>query len=74
MQLPIAKILIFTGVFFILAGVLYYFLGDQLRWLGRLPGDVRIERKNVRVYFPITTMILLSLLLTFILNVIRRFF
>lgn len=40
---------------------------------GRLPGDIRIERENIRIYIPITTMILLSILLTIILNLIRRF-
>jgi len=44
-----------------------------LRWFGRLPGDVRIERESVRFYFPITSMILVSLLLTLILNLLRRF-
>lgn len=42
-------------------------------WLGRLPGDIRIEREHFRFYFPITTMILLSLLLNLILRVIQRF-
>jgi hypothetical protein len=43
-----------------------------LHWIGRLPGDIRVERENARFYFPITTMILFSLLLMIIVNLIRR--
>jgi hypothetical protein len=52
------------------SGVAFSWFG----WFGRLPGDVRIERENVRFYFPITSMILVSLLLTLVLNLLRRFF
>jgi len=71
---PIAKYLIVAGIILLLAGLIYYFLGDKLNWIGRLPGDIRIERENFRFYFPITTMILLSVLLTILINVIRRLF
>ena len=46
-------------------------LHDKLGWIGRLPGDIRIERDNYRVYIPITTMIIASVLLTLILRLIR---
>ena len=68
------KYIIIGGVFLLLLGVLVYFFHDKLNWIGRLPGDIRIEKENSRFYFPITTMIVLSLLLTIIINVIRRFF
>jgi hypothetical protein len=68
------KIIIIIGVVIVLAGVLVYFFHDKLNWIGRLPGDVRIEKENFRFYFPITTMIVLSLLLTLIAQIIRRFF
>jgi hypothetical protein len=45
---------------------------DKLPWLGRLPGDIRIERKGFSCYFPLVTSILVSLLLTVVLNVIVR--
>ena len=57
-----------------LAGVIVYFFHDKLNWIGRLPGDVRIEKENFRFYFPITTMIVLSLLVTLITQIIKRFF
>lgn len=65
--------MIFFGgaVVLFLAGVLA--LSGGLSWLGRLPGDVRIERPGFRMYVPITTMILVSLLLTIGVNLLRRF-
>lgn len=70
----LGKILIVTGIILIIAGIIIYFAGDRLGWLGRLPGDIRIEKENVRFYFPITTMILLSVILSIILHVIRKIF
>lgn len=42
-------------------------------WLGRLPGDIAVERGNFRIYFPIVTCVVLSLLLTAIMSLIRYF-
>jgi hypothetical protein len=42
------------------------------RWLGRLPGDIRIERGNFAFYFPIVTCIIISVVLTLILSLFRR--
>ena len=67
------KYLIFFGVLIVVIGVIVYLLGDKLHWIGRLPGDIRVERENFRFYFPITTMILLSLLLTLLVNLFKRF-
>ena len=44
-------------------GAFIYFFGGNLKWLGHLPGDIRIEKENFRFYFPITTLIILNLLL-----------
>jgi len=68
------KIIIIIGVIIVLAGLIVYFFHDKLNWIGRLPGDVRIEKENFKFYFPITTMIALSLLLTLIAQIIKRFF
>ncbi|MDP4202409.1 MAG: DUF2905 domain-containing protein [Bacteroidota bacterium] len=70
---PIGKILIIAGILIVIAGVVIYFAGDKLFWLGRLPGDIRIEKENVRFYFPITTMILVSIVLSAIIAIIKRF-
>jgi len=45
------KLLIFLRL--VAAGVLVYFLHDKLHWLGRLPGDIRIERDGFRLYIPL---------------------
>ncbi len=67
------KYIIVFGILIILAGIIIYFFHDKLHWIGRLPGDVRIERENSRFYFPITSMIILSLLLTILINIIKKF-
>ncbi len=68
------KWIIITGVFIIVAGVIIYFFHDKLHWIGRLPGDIRIEKENFRFYFPLVTMIVLSLLVTLMVNIIKRLF
>ena len=74
MREELGKWLIIAGLLVFMAGVIVYFLGDRLGWLGNLPGDIRIERENVRFYFPITTMILASILLSILFTVISRLF
>ena len=74
MNSEIGKWIITAGVFIVVAGVIVYFFHDRLNWIGRLPGDIRIEKENFRFYFPITTMIIFSVLLTVIIQLIRRFF
>jgi hypothetical protein len=66
------KFIILIGVIIIVAGVLVYFFHNKLSWLGKLPGDIRIEKENYKFYFPITTMLLLSFVITILVNVIRR--
>ena len=66
------------GVLLVGAGVLLVVLGlvamsGGLSWFGRLPGDVRVERENVRVYVPIVSMLLISVVLSLLLWVARRF-
>lgn len=68
------KYIIVFGGLIVLIGVVIYFFGNKLHWIGRLPGDIRIERENFRFYFPLTTMILFSVLLTLIVNFLRKLF
>jgi hypothetical protein len=68
------KYIILIGAAIIVIGVIIYFFHDKLHWIGRLPGDIRVEKENFRFYFPITTMLLFSVLLTVIVSLIRRFF
>jgi uncharacterized membrane protein YidH (DUF202 family) len=63
--------LVIAGVFVVLVGLLVW--SGALSWFGRLPGDIRVERPNVRVYIPITSMVLLSVVLSIIVAIVRRF-
>jgi phosphotransferase system glucose/maltose/N-acetylglucosamine-specific IIC component len=67
------KYVIVFGLVIIIAGVLIYFFHDKFHWIGHLPGDIRIEKEHSRFYFPITTMIVFSLLLTLLVNIIKKF-
>jgi hypothetical protein len=60
---PVARVLIGLGVLLLVVGLLWQLGG---RWLpiGRLPGDVVVERGNVRVYFPIVTCLIISVVLS----------
>lgn len=68
------KTIFVIGSVLVVAGLILWFGGDRLGWLGNLPGDIRIERPGFRLYAPITTMILLSIVLSVILTLIARFF
>jgi len=68
------KLIIYIGVTLIIVGLVWHFFGDKLSWIGNLPGDVKIDNGNTKIFFPITTMILFSILLSFIMWLIRRFF
>jgi len=59
----IGRLLVFVGLLTALAGVVLILAG-KIPYLGRLPGDILIQRKNITFYFPLATSILLSLLLT----------
>ncbi len=66
------KTIILFGVILVIAGTLIYLFSDKLQWLGKLPGDIRIEKGQFRLFFPITTMIALSVLANLILWLIRK--
>lgn len=67
-----AWILIIVGL--LIAGIgVVWIIAPSVPWLGRLPGDIVIERENFRFYFPLATSILLSLLLTGVLWLVRYF-
>jgi uncharacterized membrane protein len=68
------KVLIIIGIILVITGLILYFAGNRLGWLGHLPGDIRIEKENMKIYIPITTMILISVVLSLILYLIRKLF
>jgi hypothetical protein len=61
----LGKILIIGGIILLFLGVLFLF-GDKIPFLGKLPGDIIIKKKNFTIYIPIVTSILLSLLISLI--------
>lgn len=65
-------LIIGLGLVAVVVGLLVF--SGALSWFGRLPGDVRIERDGLRIYVPITSMILVSLLLTLLSWIVQRFF
>lgn len=65
-------ILIAIGVGLILVGLLIW--SGSLSWFGRLPGDIRIERETVRIYVPIVSMLIVSVVVSLVLYLVRRFF
>ena len=71
---PIAKYLMIIGSLIFVAGLVWYFFGNKLHWIGHLPGDIRVEKENFRFYFPLTTMILFSVILTIVFNLVRKLF
>lgn len=64
------KVLVIAGLILILAGLLWPWLGKIP--LGRLPGDIVINKPNMKIFFPVTTMILLSLLISLIIRIFRK--
>ncbi|MEQ8554210.1 MAG: DUF2905 domain-containing protein [Cyclobacteriaceae bacterium] len=67
----LGKLLIYAGIVLIIIGLLILNF-DKLGFLGRLPGDIRIEKENFRFYFPITSGILISIVLSVILFLIQK--
>ena len=62
--------IIVGGIVLILVGALVW--AGAFSWFGKLPGDIHIEGENSHFFFPLTTMIVISLVLTVILNIVRR--
>ncbi|RYD56060.1 MAG: DUF2905 domain-containing protein [Sphingobacteriales bacterium] len=68
----VGKSIILIGLIVVIISAAIWLFGDKLRFLGRLPGDIRIEKENFKVYIPITTMLLVSVLLSAIMWIVQR--
>ncbi|MGC9352365.1 MAG: DUF2905 domain-containing protein [Mariniphaga sp.] len=66
-----ARWFIIAGVILIVIGVLLYLAPWLFLWFGKLPGDIRIENENSKFYFPITSMVVISVILTIVINIVR---
>ncbi|QKX18471.1 DUF2905 domain-containing protein [Microbulbifer sp. YPW1] len=67
-----ARWLIVAGIMLTGIGLILHYAPWLLNWFGRLPGDIRIESGRSRFYFPITTMIVVSVVLSILLSLFRR--
>lgn len=66
------KIIIIVGVVLVLIGLIWSVFPGAFSWFGKLPGDIRYQSGNTRVYFPIVTMIVVSVVLSILLNLFRH--
>ncbi|EMR12791.1 hypothetical protein MPL1_08599 [Methylophaga lonarensis MPL] len=66
-----AKTLILLGCVLVAAGVLWHFAPWLFSWFGKLPGDVNIETERGRTFIPLTSMVIVSVLLSLIINIFR---
>ena len=67
-----ARWLMVVGVVLLLLGAVLHFAPWLLSWFGRLPGDIRYETGRTRVFIPITSMVVVSLVLTLVMNLLSR--
>ncbi|WP_417568011.1 DUF2905 domain-containing protein [Marinobacter sp.] len=67
-----ARWFIIAGIILIAVGAILHFAPGILSWFGKLPGDVHIRSENSRVFIPITSMIIISVVLTIVLNLFNR--
>jgi len=67
------KWLIIAGLVIVVMGLILQFAPSLLKWIGHLPGDINIRKGNTRIFFPVTSLILISVVLTIIVNIIRYF-
>jgi len=58
------KIIIYIGIILVLVGLIVYYTPFTLNWLGKLPGDIRINKLNFSFYMPITSMVILSVVVS----------
>ncbi len=72
MRSSVGLTLILLGAILVVVGLLTW--AGALSWFGRLPGDIRYQGENTRIYFPVTSMLIVSLVLSLAGYLLRRFF
>ena len=68
------KLLIYIGLTIAVLGLIITNIDINFSWFGNLPGDIKIEKENFRLFFPLTSMIIVTIVLNFIIYIIRLFF
>jgi len=69
---PAGPAIMLAGLAIIVIGLLVWWGG--FGWFGRLPGDIRIERETLRIYIPLVSMLVISIAVSLLFNLLRRFF
>jgi hypothetical protein len=72
MNRQVGLLIVIGGAGLVIIGLLIY--SGALSWFGRLPGDIRFEGENTRVYVPLVSMLLVSVVLSLLFYLLRRFF
>jgi len=67
-----ARWLIIAGIILTATGLVFHFAPWLISWFGKLPGDIRIETVRSKIFIPIVSMILLSIIITILINLFRR--
>lgn len=73
-MIAFGRLLLIIGLAIAFIGLLLLLAGRYVPWLGNLPGDLRYESENIKVYVPFATMLLVSVLATVLLNILLRIF
>ncbi|GAB4207425.1 MAG: DUF2905 domain-containing protein [Bacteroidia bacterium] len=72
------RILILTGIIILLIGILFYLTEESkfkwLSWFGNLPGDIKIEKENFKLYIPLVSMLIISLVFSVIIRILQKLF
>jgi len=67
-----SKYIIYIGLTITITGVFIYFFNGYLGWLGKTPLDFSCKSENVRIYFPLGSMLIISVIITFLLNLFKQ--
>ena len=67
-----AKLLIGLGIVLVIIGIIWLIFPNAFSWIGNMPGDIKHSSGNTRIYFPVVTMIIISIVATILLNLFNR--
>lgn len=72
--MSMSKLLIFTGILLLTSGLIIYFFENKLGWFGNLPFDFKYESRKTKIFAPFGSMIIVSLVLSFLFNFFYKLF
>jgi hypothetical protein len=68
----IGKSILIIGLVLVAVGGIIWLFGNKLTWFGNLPGDIKVEKENVKFYAPIVSMLLVSVVISFVIWIARK--